>query len=266
MKKIIVLISVVFVTGSMFAQKTDNALQGYFEEQGDKTLYHSFNFDGNGKMVGGMSNGQYFTRNDSLIVFPDKDVFIFKIKKNKLIGISNWVKDGVWIRKKNDNEVNNRKNPVASQKKAALLAGYYDKIKNITGFDALLSDDLLITSESFCNQGLAKACLNTFGLKMMKYTPGVLSGPEKVKEKKLKPHPELIQLSKRIISLGDTEGYNVLGSYYYLLGLREKAFAVWSEGEKHGDAASTLSKGLIDFGEEMDKEVKKSNNNNKKKK
>ena len=76
----------------------------------------------------------------------------------------------------------------------------------------------------------------------------------------------MIQLSKRIISLGDTEGYNVLGSYYYLLGLREKAFAVWSEGEKHGDAASTLSKGLIDFGEEMDKEVKKSNNNNKKKK
>lgn len=266
MKKLIVLISAVFAAGSISAQKVDNALQGYFEEQGNKALYKSFNFDGNGRMVGGMSNGHYFTRNDSLVVFPDKDVFIFKIKKNRLIGISHWVKDGVWIRKQDSSEINNRKNPVAAQKNAALLAGYYDKTKNMTGFDALLSDDLLIASESFCDQGLAKACLNTFGLKMMKYTPGFLTGAEKVKQKKLQPHPELIKLSKRIISLGDTEGYNVLGSYYYLLGFREKAFATWSEGEKHGDAASILSKGLIDFGEEMDKEAKKVNNNNNNKK
>ncbi|REC64663.1 hypothetical protein DRF59_19875 [Chryseobacterium flavum] len=255
MKKLWVVFSMFFITGFTFAQQADNALQGYFEEQGNETFYKGFSFDGNGKVAGGISNGYYFTRNDSLIVFPDKDIFIFKIKKGKLIGISDWVKKGVWAPKKDSSEVNNRKDPEEAQRKAALLAAFYDKTKNRSALDALFSDDLLNINEDFCNRGLPKACLNTFGIKMVKYTPGLLEGdPEKIKEKKLKPHPELIRLSQKIVSLGETEGYNVLGAYYMILGLQDKALETWEEGEKHGDMASALSRGLLDLGEDMDKE------------
>ncbi|WP_050020401.1 hypothetical protein [Chryseobacterium sp. P1-3] len=255
MKKLFILTSAVFITGITSAQKADNALQGYFEEQGDETFYKSFNFDGNGKIAGGFKSSYYFTRNDSLVILPDKDVFIFKIKKDKLIGISDWVKNGVWIRKKDSTEINNRKSPEESQKRAALLAAYYDKTKNMSGLDALFSNanDFTKISEDFCNQGVAKACLNAFGLKMMEYTPGFFDDLEKIKDKKLKPHPELIELSQKIINLGETEGYNVLGAYYHLLGLREKAFEVWKEGEKQGDPASMISMGLIEVAEEMEK-------------
>ncbi|MCT2562116.1 hypothetical protein N0B48_09465 [Chryseobacterium sp. pc1-10] len=41
-------------------------------------------------------------------------------------------------------------------------------------------------------KGLAKACMNLFGLKMMKNTPDLLSDPGKIPSKKLKPHSELI--------------------------------------------------------------------------
>lgn len=88
------------ITACVWAQKADNALQGYYEEQGNETFYKGFSFDGNGKVVGGVANGYYFTRNDSLVVYPDKGVFIFKIRKGKLIGVSDWVDKGIWVRKK----------------------------------------------------------------------------------------------------------------------------------------------------------------------
>ncbi|UHO39840.1 hypothetical protein H5J24_07290 [Chryseobacterium capnotolerans] len=268
MKKIFVLVSAVCITTNALAQQADNALQGYFEEQGNETFYKSFNFDGNGKIANGFKSSYYFTRNDSLIVIPDKDVFIFKIKKDKLIGISDWVKNGVWIRKKDSTEVNNRVNPEDARKRAILLSEYYDKTKNMSGLDALFSNanDYTKISDDFCNQGLAKACLNAFGLKMMEYTPGFFGDLEKIKDKKLKPHPELIELSKKIIDLGEPEGYNILGAYYHLLGLREKAFETWKEGEKHGDPASLMSMGLIELGEEMNKAPKSPSIKKKKKK
>ena len=270
MKRVFVMMSIFCISGFTWAQKVDNALQGYFEETGDETMYKGFNFDGNGKVAGGLRSSYYFTRNDSLIVIPDSSVFIFKIKKDKLIGISDWVKGGVWVRKKDSTEVNNRVNPEESQKRATLLAAYYDKTKNMTGLDALFSNDYTVISEDFCNRGVAKACLNTFGLKMMEYTPGFLEGHEKIKDKKLKPHPELIELSQKIINLGEMEGYNILGAYYHLLGLRDKAFATWKEGEKNGDPASALSMGFIEIGEEMDKQPEATENKkiykNKKKK
>ncbi|WP_133121644.1 hypothetical protein [Chryseobacterium sp. PMSZPI] len=265
MRKLL-LTSTLLLAGCMSAQKADNALQGYYEEQGNETFYKGFSFDGNGKVVGGMSNGYYFTRNDSLVVFPDKSIFIFKIKKDKLIGVSDWVEKGIWTRKKDNSEVNNRKNPEEARKRAALLAEFYDKTKKWSELDALVSDDLLKTNEDFCNRGLPRACLTTFGIKMVKYTPDLLGDPDKIKAKKLKPHPELIQLSQRIVSLGETEGYNVLGSYYLILGLQDKAFETWTEGENHGDAASMLSKGFIELGKSMDEGASSHKNNTKRKK
>lgn len=268
MRKITALVAAFCITACVWAQKADNALQGYYEEQGNETFYKGFSFDGNGKVVGGVANGYYFTRNDSLVVYPDKGVFIFKIRKGKLIGVSDWVDKGIWVRKKDKTEVNNRKDSEEAQKTATLLASFYDKTKKWSELDALFSDELLAINEDYCNKGLVKACINTFGIKMVQYTPDLLDDPDKMKAKKLKPHPELIQLSQKIVNLGETEGYNLLGSYYLILGLQDKALEAWTEGEKHGDSASILSKSFYDLGKDMDKEsenIKNNSTNNKKK-
>ena len=120
----------IFLSTFTFAQRPDNALQGYYGIKGSGSLYGSFNFDGNGKLlIGEMAHGDYFTRNDSLIIYPDKDIFIFKIKGKELHGISTWVENEVWKFNKDSISVNNRQNPELSQKKAELLAQYYDKRK-----------------------------------------------------------------------------------------------------------------------------------------
>ena len=250
-----------FSTYMLSAQEADNSLQGYYKASNDKTLYNSFNFDGNGKvLIADMDYGDYFTRNDSLIIYPDKSIFIFKIKKGKLTGISDWVEKGVWIPKKDSSEINNRRHPADAQKKAQLLAEYYDKTKSSTGsdldFEALASGKTSKINEDLCNKGLAKACMNLFGLKMLQYTPGLLTDPVNIASKKIKPHPELLSLSKKIIDLGEPEGYTVLGTYYFTLGLREKAFKTWEEGEKNGSLKSGTTKALIEFQEELDKEKK----------
>ncbi|CAH0261301.1 hypothetical protein [Chryseobacterium sp. Bi04] len=255
-------LTILFFSAYMLsAQEADNSLQGYYKASNDKTLYNSFNFDGNGKvLIADMDYGDYFTRNDSLIIYPDKSIFIFKIKKGKLTGISAWVEKGVWIPKKDSSEINNRRHPADAQKKAQLLAEYYDKTKSSTGsdldFEALASGKTSKINEDLCNKGLAKACMNLFGLKMLQYTPGLLTDPVNIASKKIKPHPELLSLSKKIIDLGEPEGYTVLGTYYFTLGLREKAFKTWEEGEKNGSLKSGTTKALIEFQEELDKEKK----------
>lgn len=261
MKKRLLFILLFLSSYIISAQDADNSIQGYYKATNDKTFYTSFNFDGNGKvLISDMDYGDYFTRNDSLIIYPDKSIFIFKIKKGKLTGISNWVEKGVWITKKDSSEINNRKDPGTARKKAQLLAEYYDKTKSPSksdlDFEALLSGKTAGINEELCNKGLAKACMNLFGLKMMEYTPELLSSPEKIASKKIKPHPELIALSKKIIDLGEPEGYTVLGSYYYTLGLREKAFKTWDEGEKKGSLKSGTTKALVEFQEDMEKDSK----------
>ncbi len=97
----------------------------------------------------------------------------------------------------------------------------------------------------------------SFRIKNDAIYPGAANGRNKNSFKKIKPHPELIALSKKIIDLGEPEGYTVLGSYYFTLGLRERAFKTWEEGEKKGSLKSGSTKALIEFQEGMEKEVEK---------
>ncbi|MGU3375015.1 hypothetical protein [Chryseobacterium sp. M5A1_1a] len=244
------------------AQKADNSFHGYYKADNNKTFYNGFSFEGNGKvLISDINYGDYFTRNDSLIIYPDKSIFIFKIKKDKLIGLSNWVEKGSWTHQKDAPEIQKPYDSLNARKKAELLAEYYDQTKTSakSGLDleGLASGKINDINEKLCGKGLAKACMNLFGLKMLEYTPDLLTDPGKIPSKKLKPHPELLLLSERIIELGEPEGYTVLGSYYYILGLKDKAFKTWDEGEKNGSLKSPQAKALIEFQEELDKEEKK---------
>jgi hypothetical protein len=87
---------------------------------------------------------------------------------------------------------------------------------------------------------------------MLQYTPDLLNGTEKIPSKKLKPHPELIEISKKIVSLGDPEGHTVLGSYYFVLGLKDKASKEWDKAIKMGSMKAGMTKGLTEFAESIE--------------
>lgn len=241
------------IFGFIFSQKADNSFHGYFQEKGDETFYKNFEFDGNGKvLIAGMNHGDYFTRNDSLIVYPDKSIFIFKIqKKGNLKGISNWVDKGIWLPKNDSLVENKRTNNEKALKQASLLAEYYDNTKGKSELDALFSENKSTFRDNLCERGLSKACLDLFGIKMLETTPGLLTNAESIPSKKLKPNQELINLSKKIVALGDPEGHTVLGSYYYVLGLKSKANIEWDKAIKMGSSKGAMAKGMIEFSENI---------------
>lgn len=241
------------ISCGLFAQKADNSFHGFYEEKADKTFYKKFEFDGNGKVrIAGMDEGDYFTRNDSLIVYPDKSIFIFKIQKNgNLKGISNWVDEGIWNSKKDSIVENKRNNSEQAIHQANLLAEYYDKTKKMSDIDALFSDETPKINNELCEKGLSKACLNLFGLKMLEYTPGLLGDASNIASKNIQPHPELITLSKKIVALGNPEGHTVLASYYHVLGLKDKANEEWEKAIEKGSLKAGLAKGMIELAESI---------------
>lgn len=250
-KYILLLIGI--ISGGFFnAQEADNHLQGYFMTQSKESLYPYFAFDGNGKVdIAGYAKGDYFVKNDSVVVFPDKDIFIFKIAKNRLIGNSNWVKNTKWDLKKDSIAENNRKDAASAKKNAQLLYEYYRKTRaksNDLGrlFDEGAMENYSKTIDDLCNRGLAKACMEKFGLMVMEDVGGI-SAVLTNKTKKPKQNPEIIRLGQKIISMGEVEGHTVLGSYYYSIGDKVKAEKEWQKGTEKGSTKA----GLAQFEAEM---------------
>lgn len=244
----------IFLSIFSFAQKPDNALQGYYGIKGNGSLYESFNFDSNGKvLIGDMVHGDYFTRNDSLIIYPDKDIFIFKIKGKELHGISTWVKNKVWKFNKDSLSINKRTNPELSQKKAELLAQYYDKKKDHGDLIALLDPDFINFNIQLCDKGLAKSCMDLFGAKILEVVPGLLFGKDLSKQN-IPPHPEILALAQKIIDTGDPEGHTALGSYLYAIGQAEKGEKEWDKAIEKGSRTALKAKILMESGKGLEEE------------
>jgi hypothetical protein len=240
------LLALLFVFSSIAnSQIIDNSIQGYYQTQSDSSLYSFFEFDGNGKVnIVGMGNGDYFIKGDSLIVYPDKSIFKFKIKNKTLVGASTWVENETWTRK--DTVVaNNRKDDALSRKKAVLLHEYYKISDNDSSLDFLMDDvELKAKKEKIsqlCHQGLSKACLDYFGLLLIEDQGlgSLLNLEENAKPKPL--NPEIVALGNKIIAQGEPEGHTVLGSYYYLIGEKEKAIQQWNLGVEKGSMKASMA-------------------------
>ncbi|WP_029268991.1 hypothetical protein [Flavobacterium sp. KJJ] len=244
MKKVNILLLIISLCNLINGQVIDNKLQGYYKAKSDSAMYSFFEFDGNGKVnIVGIGTGYYFTKGDSLIVYPDKSLFKFKIKNNTLIGASSWVENETWI-KKDTVVANNRKDAVLSQKNAVLLNEYYKITDSRTALDYMLSDtDTKAHAEKIsqlCNQGLSKACLDYFGMLLLQ-DQGFETLLNNQKNEKSKPiNPVIIALGNKIIAQGEIEGYTVLGAYYYLLGNKEKAKELWNTGADKGSQQSAM--------------------------
>ncbi len=238
-----------------FSQEINNNLQGYYVSKSPDAMYSSFEFDGNGKVsIVGMELRDYFTKGDSLIIYPDKSIFKFKIQKNKLIGASSWVEKETWI-KKDTLVPNNRKDDSKAKKTALLMNEYYKISGDKSSFD-FLGDNAKATIKKdkinqLCNQGLSKACLDYFGMLVIE-DQGLMTILNS--QKSTKPeNPAIVTLAIKIIAQGETEGYAVLGSYYYMIGNKQKAMQLWKIGEQKGDSKSAMALFNIGLEEALDK-------------
>lgn len=235
------------------SQIIDNKIQGYYQAGSDSNVYSFFEFDGDGKVnIAGLGTGDYFTKGDSLIIYPDKSIFKFKIKGKTLLGVSNWVENKTWVRK-DTITTDNRKDAAVSQNKAALLYEYYKLTGTSKTFDFMLAEKIQDSHTEkisvLCNKGLGKACMDYFGILLIQDQElGSLLKPEK--NKRAKPaNKQLIALGNKIIAQGELEGYTVLGSYYYILGDQKKAEELWNTGAEKGSQKSAMALFQLETGQ-----------------
>ncbi|KQX00845.1 hypothetical protein [Flavobacterium sp. Root420] len=235
------------------SQVIDNKIQGYYQAGSDSNMYSFFEFDGDGKVnIAGLGTGDYFTKADSLIIYPDKSIFKFKIKGKTLLGVSSWVENKTWVRK-DTLTTDNRKDAAVSQNKAALLYEYYKLTGTSKALDFMLAEKIKDSYTEkisvLCNKGLGKACLDYFGILLIQDQGlGSLLKPEK--NKKVKPaNKQLIALGNKIIAQGEPEGYTVLGSYYYILGDQKKAEELWNTGADKGSQKSAMALFQLEIGQ-----------------
>lgn len=253
MKYILFLLGIISC-GFFNAQEADNNLQGYFMTNAKETLYPYFAFDGNGKVdIAGYGKGDYFVKDDSLVVFPDKDIFVFKVSKIRLTGISSWVQNTRWDLKKDSLAENNRKDNALAKKNAQLLYEYYRKTRaksKASNLDKLFDESAMgsytKTIDDLCTRGLAKACMEKFGLMVMQDAGG-MEAVLKNKLKNPKQNPEIIKLGQKIISMGEIEGHTILGSYYQSLGDKSKAEKEWQKAADKG----SMKAGMVQIEAEM---------------
>ena len=258
----------VLIANFAFGQKIKNDLHGYYKAESDTLLYSYFAFDGNGKVdITGFGKGDYFQKGDSLIIYPDKSIFKFKIEKNKLKGTSDWVKNGTWIKKDTLIE-NRRKDPALAQKRAELLAEYYQKNKDNTDFSLLFDEAKIKEHNHFindlCTKGLPKACIEIFGMKVMDDMGGISAVLSGKINKNIAENPEIVALGNKIVEMGEEEGHTILGRYYYAIGQKEKANTEWDKAIEKGSMRASMAQLEVEL-EESAAQAKKTSSGKKKK-
>jgi hypothetical protein len=257
--KIFLILTVFFTLQFANAQKVSNNLIGHYKEVGDSTLYSYFTFDNNGKVdIMGFGKEDYFIKGDSLIVFTNKsDIFKFILTKNKLKGVSKWVDKGNW-EKYDSIVVDNRKDNELAGRRANLLNEYYEKTRlNGPQMELLFDGDKMknykATINDLCLKELPKACVELFGLKL-----GGLESYLKKDTKKMTEDPEMISLAKKIIDLGEVEGYTVLGSYYCAVGKIDEGKINLNKAVELGSTKASLTLLGMEYDEMEKEETKKS--------
>ena len=255
MKKTIMIAATALCIQGITAQNISNHLSGYFKNSKKDALYSSIYLNGKGHaIISDAYPGEYFQLDNTLYVFPDKSVFIFKVEKDKLKGISSWVEKETY----KSSALPETEEPMVFPSYTInpnLLHEFYTY--NFTAgtdevsFAAFENMELYIKNmEDLCSKGLTAACGSLFGMKYLEASGGLDNALEG-NTSGFKEDKALAAIANRMIDLGDVRGYSLLGSYYYALGNEEKAREVYTEGSDKGDTQSAL----ILFSLDMDQEV-----------
>lgn len=256
MKLAIALIYCISLTS--FAQTATNDINGYFKNSKKDELYSSFHFNGKGHaIINDSYPAEYFIKNNLLYIFPDKSVFIFKIEKNKIKGISNWVDKQIYKQtnppKNTDLEIDFESYIIDPE----LLYQYY--ILNFNEGTDEASWDVFEDSENYttklqelCNKGLTTACGALFGMTYISSNRGLESIFE---TKEVTQNSELETIANKIIALNDNRGYLLLGTYYYSLGETEKAKQLLIEASENGNVQAALKLFEIELLESLNEQT-----------
>lgn len=229
------------------AQNVTNQISGKYVSENKSTLYQDFEFDNNGKVfIAGMSNGDYFIKGDTLIIFPDKSMFKFLIKNNVLYGVSEWVKNGKWVRNK-EKVIDNRKDNTIAQKNAELLNEFYEKTRMQDNqlkilFDENLQNEYLKTIENLCDRGLVRACKEYFGMETLSLLGGIEQVLENGNKNEVTENPKLMKIAENVIKIDPAEGYNLLFLYYTITKQTEKANEASEKAISFGNKETILTK------------------------
>lgn len=256
MKKTVLLASIFLSSLCLSAQTISNNISGYFKTSSKDALYESIYLDGKGHaIISDSFPAEYFQKDDVLYVFPDKSVFIFKLEKDNLKGISEWVNKKTYkATKVPTNDEYERIFDTYTVDPNLLYEFYKNNFKDGTdevSYEAFEDEANYIQNmENLCNKGLTSACGALFGMKFIQSSGGLdslLSG----NDTEFKPNKDLESIAQKMISLQDYRGYSLLGSYFYAMGDIQKAKEIYSEGSEKGDSQSTM----VLFGLEIDEEV-----------
>lgn len=246
MRKFLIFFVLNYFAVSALGQAVSNSLSGSYVNGDPKAMYSSIAFDGKGHAVINDSfQAEYFQKDDVLYILPDKSVFIFKVEKNQLKGHSSWVEENTF--KPSDptivleESVSFPSYPVNPQ----LLYEFY-QLNFIEGTDQIRLDmieneqEYQKQMESLCKQNLTVACGAYFSMLYLEHSGGFSSLFSSKKENTFQENPEMENIAKKMISLGDYRGYSLLGSYYYALENHEKALDIYNEGIEKGDMKSMI--------------------------
>lgn len=220
MKKLMVFLGLVWSGSQAFGQEANNNLWASFESTSSDQTFQKFAFDNNGKVwIDDFGKGDFFIKGDTLFVFPDKDIFKFLVKEDQLVGVSNWVQDGVWVRS-GDLVDNNRLNDQEARIQAQLYDEYYTKTRvGISQFDFLFDADLyeqyLIDLESLCDRKMVKACTELFGNYSVDISKLDLRDLEELKESDPK-NP--LRIAKKVAAFDPELGEYLMSLYEEMIG------------------------------------------------
>ncbi|QES93083.1 hypothetical protein F0358_10360 [Empedobacter brevis] len=271
MKKLF-LLATLFMVSTLFAQQATNTLEGVFTTKAKDELYNPFKFDGKGKVTineFGEDGYEFFERNDSVVIFVEKTVFIFKKEKNQLKGISDWVDKKVY--KSNLKSLENKRQTDSKlAQRANWMAQNYDiNFKNNATFLFDLDENSLIqklkeneaANAKLCKEGFDESCKVVFAYKFAEESGGVFETLNAADELKLKPNKELEQLAQRVIDLGNPDGYGLFYTYYYFTGEKEKAEQFLQKGLDLGSPYCneiSINSAMSEFGESLQSEIEDS--------
>lgn len=242
MKNLLLLISLLTSIG-IDAQTLSNNLKGSYTSNDKTTMYSSLHFDGNGKVKINDYEEEYifYEKNDSLYVIVDKTPFTFaKKSKGELLGTSDWV-EGVKYKSKSKNFEYAPVNPSQAQYLKLLDQYYILNFKD--AFELLLSsqpndrnitmEDIQMKNKMICDQDFELACVQEFAYRITNMMGGIESmlnqTPAEITDDK-----GLLDLGKKIIRLGNPDGYGLISTYYSVLGNEEESNNYLKMGLENG--------------------------------
>ncbi|WP_163175165.1 sel1 repeat family protein [Bacteroides sp. 51] len=257
---ILTLFSSFFCANYTHAQECSVSLTGTYKLDSEEGMYDTFVFDGAGKVnIHAFTEfkGDFFQVGDTVIVYPDKSLFVFlKKDEHTLVGISMWVENLVFKRMPNDTII------VPAQTRGQEYANQFYEFYKLSGREepnlgtylGLNTDSNLRASmDKLCDEGFPKAC-TTIANALMLASPGMAEyfRGDTNENKKIAPNKEIFQYYVKAIELNDLDAIAQLGAYFLMLGHKEEAIKVFEKGCELGHKGCCMSlAGLqMNWGEE----------------